>query len=150
MQTLVPPLINACVHSAPIDRSIATSQPEFLPTEVGQLWEAINAKQKQKQQFATMLHQIFKNSVDFVGNKATNHVLFFIEKFQKCGILSHLLTQLNVLLTFGCPCQPAWFINNRKVYTTIHQWSTLVNVLNSCNSLITSPIPTMLNIFLKN
>ncbi len=29
-----------------MDVSIATSQPEFLPAEVGKLWKALNAKQK--------------------------------------------------------------------------------------------------------
>ena len=61
-------------NKAIIDLSVALSQLEFLPTEVGKLWKAIHVIAKHKQ-MATVCNvtQLFKNSAEFVGNKATNH-----------------------------------------------------------------------------
>ena len=50
----------------------------FLPTEVGKLWKAINAKHKQMTTVRNNVTQLFKNSVEFAGNKAINHERYLI------------------------------------------------------------------------
>ncbi len=62
--------------------------PKFLPTKVGKLWKAINAKQKQILLVCNNVTQTFTSSFEFV-------VVF---------------TWLNVLPTFGRPCLTAWFV----------------------------------------
>ncbi len=61
-------------------------------------------------QFVNNGKERFKNSVEFVGNKATNQGMFFIFLLKVCRNIEfwsqHLSTRLNVLLTFN------WFINN--------------------------------------
>ena len=52
-----------------IDLSFATSQPEFLRTQVGKLWKAKNANQKQIATVCNNVTQIFKYCVNFVKNK---------------------------------------------------------------------------------
>ena len=54
-----------CVH---YDELLATSQPELVPTEVGELWKAINTKQKQMTTVCNNVTQIFRNSVEFVAD----------------------------------------------------------------------------------
>ncbi len=50
----------------------------FFATEVEKLWKATNAKQKQIAIVCNNNTQILKNSVELVGNKATNHGRYFI------------------------------------------------------------------------
>ena len=60
--------------------SFGASQPKFLSTDVGkQLWQAINARQKQTATVCNDVKQIFKHSLEFVGNKTTDvcqHYIF--------------------------------------------------------------------------
>ena len=62
------------------DLSIATSQLVFLQTEVGKLWKAINAIQNQMATVCRNVTQLFKNNVEFVVNRATNHRRYFMQK----------------------------------------------------------------------
>ena len=55
--------------------SVATSQPECVPTEVEKLWQATKAKQQNNNHNGT---QLLNNCVEFVGTKATNHGRCFI------------------------------------------------------------------------
>ena len=43
-----------------VDIYFATSQPEFLPTQVGKLWKAINSNQKQTNTVCNNLHKYSK------------------------------------------------------------------------------------------
>ncbi len=58
--------------------------------------------------------QTFKNSVEFVENKATNHgmdIFCFNESLQKCLTGSYyLLTRLNGVVKLSHPCQPERFV----------------------------------------
>ncbi len=76
--------------------------------------EPINAKQKQITTVCNNVTQIFKISAEFIENKATDQsweVFYLIRSLPKMlNWLKHLLTRLDVLLTFGGPRQPALIV----------------------------------------
>lgn len=108
-----------------IDLSTTSTQPEFWPTKLGKLWEAINAKQK-KPQFGNNVTQIFENSGEFVGNKATNHGMYFFVIWKFAEMLNLVTTSVNCVKLL-CALEQAGpgdstIISSINYYYYEHDW----------------------------
>ncbi len=72
----------------------------FLPTKVEKLWEAIHAKQKETATVVTVSHKILKNVVEFAGNKAINHGMYFFFTGEFAEMLNLETTSVSTIKYF--------------------------------------------------